>query len=106
MKSYKNLYPQICEFANLYGAYRRARRGKRDRVAVASFEFDLEHNLLALQRELRDQSYRPGAYTNFYVREPKRRLISAAARSSNPSGRLASSTIAMPAAWAKGRTRP
>jgi len=78
MKSYKNLYPQICEFANLYGAYRRARRGKRDRVAVASFEFDLEHNLLALQRELLDHTYRPGAYTNFYVREPKRRLISAA----------------------------
>jgi len=78
MKSYKNLYPQICDFANLYGAYRRARRGKRDRVALASLEFDLEQNLLALHSELREQSYRPGGYTNFYVREPKRRLISAA----------------------------
>ena len=36
MKTYKNLYPQICDFATLYGAYRRARCGKRDRVAVAS----------------------------------------------------------------------
>jgi hypothetical protein len=36
MKTYKNLYPQITDFANLCLAYRRARRGKRGRVAVAS----------------------------------------------------------------------
>jgi hypothetical protein len=41
MKTYKNLYPQICAFENLYRSYRRARRGKRDRQAVADFEFDL-----------------------------------------------------------------
>ncbi|MBN1485060.1 MAG: group II intron reverse transcriptase domain-containing protein [Chloroflexia bacterium] len=78
MKTYKHLYPQIHDFAKLYGAFRQARRGKRDRVAVASFEFDLERNLLNLQAELRDQSYQPGAYTNFYIFEPKRRLVSAA----------------------------
>ncbi len=27
MKTYKNLYPQITDFANLYLAYRRARLG-------------------------------------------------------------------------------
>lgn len=52
MKTYKNLYPQIYSFSNLYAAYRKARKGKRNRVAVASFEFDLEHNLLALQTAL------------------------------------------------------
>jgi RNA-directed DNA polymerase len=78
VKTYKNLHPQICAFANLYLAFRQARRGKRDRVAVASFEFDLEHNLLALQAELSGQTYRPGSYTDFYVYEPKRRLVSAA----------------------------
>jgi RNA-directed DNA polymerase len=78
MKTYKNLYPQIYNFSNLYQAFRAARKGKRDRVAVASFEFDLEHNLLALETELRDQTYRPGPYTNFYIYEPKRRLVSAA----------------------------
>jgi len=36
MKTYKNLYPQIYDFATLYTAYRRARCGKRDRVVVAS----------------------------------------------------------------------
>ena len=78
MKTYKNLYPQICDFATLYAAYRRARCGKRDRVAVASFEFDLERNLLQLQDELRAHAYAPGGYTNFYIHEPKRRLVSAA----------------------------
>ena len=38
MKTYKNRYPQIYDFASLYAAYRRARCGKRDRAAVASFE--------------------------------------------------------------------
>jgi len=78
MKTYKNLYPQIYTFDNLYTAYRRARKGKRSRVEVAAFEFDLEQNLLQLQSELRDQTYRPGPYHNFYIREPKRRLVSAA----------------------------
>jgi RNA-directed DNA polymerase len=78
MKTYKNLYPQIYSFGNLYVAYLAARKGKRDQVAVASFEFDLEHNLLRLEAELRDQVYRPGGYTNFFIHEPKRRLVSAA----------------------------
>jgi RNA-directed DNA polymerase len=78
VKTYKNLYFQIHTFANLYQSYRAARRGKRDRPAVANFEFDLEHNLLELQTELQEQSYQPGAYTNFYIYEPKRRLVSAA----------------------------
>ena len=78
MKTYKNLYPQIFSFDNLYWAFRAARKGKRDRVAVSSFEFDLEHNLLELEAELRDQTYCPGPYTNFYIYEPKQRLVSAA----------------------------
>jgi RNA-directed DNA polymerase len=45
---------------------------------VATFEFDLEHNLLRLEAELRDQAYHPGPYTNFVIHEPKRRLVSAA----------------------------
>jgi retron-type reverse transcriptase len=79
MKSYKNLYPKIYPFASLYQAFRAARQGgKRKKVEVASFEFDLEHNLLELETELREQTYRPGGYTNFYIYEPKRRLVSVA----------------------------
>ena len=42
-KTFKNLYPAICDFENLYRAHRQARRGgKRKRPAVAEFE----HNFL------------------------------------------------------------
>lgn len=54
MRTYKNLYPQIHSFANLYLSFRTARKAKRHRVAVASFESDLEHNLLQLVAELRE----------------------------------------------------
>lgn len=50
MRTYRNLYPQITDFANLHAAFRKARRGKRDRREVAAFEFDLENNLVDLQR--------------------------------------------------------
>ena len=49
MKTHKNLYPDIHTFSSLYGAYLAARRGKRSRVGMASFEFDLEGNLWRLQ---------------------------------------------------------
>ena len=42
MKTYKNLYPRIYSFGNLFMAFAAAREGKRSRAAVADFEFDLE----------------------------------------------------------------
>ncbi|MCB0151850.1 MAG: SUMF1/EgtB/PvdO family nonheme iron enzyme, partial [Caldilineaceae bacterium] len=49
MKTYRNLFPQITSFANLDFAFRRARRGKRDRPEVATFEYALEPKLFALE---------------------------------------------------------
>lgn len=46
------MYPRIWSFENLYDAYRKARKGKRGRPPAASFEFNLERNLLQLQEEL------------------------------------------------------
>jgi RNA-directed DNA polymerase len=78
-KTYKNLYPQVYAFDNLYQAHRQARRGgKRRRPEVAEFEHNLGENLLRLGEELRDQTYRPGPYRHFIVVERKVRKISAA----------------------------
>ena len=78
-RTFKHLYPQIYDLENLWLAWRRAKRGgKRKWSSVATFEFDLEQNLLALHEELRDKTYRPGPYRNFTIREPKVRRISAA----------------------------
>ena len=64
------MYPQLCSWDNLLLAYRKAAKGKRGHPNVAAFEYRLEDNLLALQRDLLDQTYRPGAYTSFYIHEP------------------------------------
>jgi RNA-directed DNA polymerase len=78
MKTYKNLYPQICTFENLFHAFRAAAKGKRGRPEVAAFEQDLEPNLFLLQQELLARTYRPGPYTHFPICDPKPRIISAA----------------------------
>jgi RNA-directed DNA polymerase len=69
---------QLCSWDNLLLAYRRASKGKRGHPSVATFEYRLEDNLLQLRGELLSKTYHPGAYTSFYVHDPKRRLISAA----------------------------
>jgi retron-type reverse transcriptase len=73
-----SLYDQICSFENLYLAYRKARKGKRGKPAVAKFEFDQEKELLRLQAGLLDESWQPGAYHSFSIHDPKKRLIAAA----------------------------
>jgi RNA-directed DNA polymerase len=78
MKTYKHLYPQVCDFENIYLAYRKARKGKRGRAQPAQFERVQDDELLSIQEELRTFTYRPGAYHSFYIHDPKKRLISAA----------------------------
>ncbi|MDI6770161.1 MAG: reverse transcriptase domain-containing protein [Anaerolineales bacterium] len=78
MKTYKNLYPQVCDFENLYLAWRKARKGKRGREGAAAFERVQDDELLALQKELQEFTYTPGPYHSFYIHDPKKRLISAA----------------------------
>ncbi len=78
MKTYRNMYPQVVAFENLYQAYRAARKGKRAKEQVADFERRQEEELFSIQAALHDQTYAPGPYHSFYIHEPKRRLISAA----------------------------
>ena len=78
MRRQGGLWPRVVDFDNLLLAYRKARRGKRDRIEVARFALNLEHNLLQLQRELQDRSYRPGSYRLFEIYDRKARLIAAA----------------------------
>ena len=71
-------YAQVCDWDNLWLAWRKAAKGKRGRPAAAQFEYHLEDNLVTLQEELAAKRYQPGPYASFYIHEPKRRLISAA----------------------------
>jgi len=78
MKRYGDLWPQITAFENLLQASRQAQQGKRYRPSVLAFNYNLEGELLRLQTELRQQTYTPGGYKTFVIRDPKSRLISAA----------------------------
>ena len=78
MKTVKNLYPQVTELKNLYKAFIKASKGKKWKSYVEQFKINLEKELFQLQDDLRSKTYQPGEYYNFYITEPKRRLVSAA----------------------------
>lgn len=77
VKTIKNIYEKIYDFENLYQAYLSARCCKRYREEVLAFTANLEENLIEIQNELIYQTYKVGKYHEFYVWEPKKRLIMA-----------------------------
>ena len=72
------LFGRIANFGALIEAAKRASRGKRRKPGTAAFLANLEREVLRLERELLDGTWRPGRYVEIEVREPKRRLVSAA----------------------------
>jgi retron-type reverse transcriptase len=77
IKRHGNLYSQIYDFENLLAAYKEARKGKRFRREVLEFTRNLEESLISIQNELIWRTYRVGQYREFFVYEPKKRLIMA-----------------------------
>ena len=69
---------QAGDFHALVAATKRAARGKSESLSTAYFLFHMEGEILRLQREILDGSYRPRPYRTFYISDPKPRTISAA----------------------------
>jgi retron-type reverse transcriptase len=78
MKRLGRIWPDVTCFENLLSAYRKARKGKQSKPAVAEFTLNLESELLSLQQDLIDFSYQPGPYRLFTIYERKKRQIAAA----------------------------
>ncbi|MEX2405067.1 MAG: reverse transcriptase/maturase family protein [Candidatus Paceibacterota bacterium] len=78
MKTYNNIFHTIASIPALYAAWERARRGKRYRMQVLHFGYNLEDNLVDIRDELHDGTYTHGQYRTFIVRDSKKRLIKAA----------------------------
>jgi retron-type reverse transcriptase len=76
-QSYTHLWERVIDFENIYHAFREACRGKRYRWESLKFKADLDENLIILINELEYDMYRPEEYRQFFVYEPKKRLISA-----------------------------
>lgn len=72
-----NVFDRMCDFDELYKAHLNARKGKRFREDVLLFTDRLEENLIEIQNELLWGTYHVGKYRQFYVTEPKLRLVMA-----------------------------
>jgi len=78
VKTYKNLYSQLCSFKNLCLAFEKCRKRKRCKPGVPEFEFNLEKEIFEIQEELELFSFKPQPPKVFLVCDPKRRVIHAA----------------------------
>ena len=79
MKRIGKLFDKAFSRENLYEAYLDARKGKRKKCACFLFEKNLGANLEELYQNIHSNSYEPEPYFNFYVYEPKKRIIYAPA---------------------------
>jgi retron-type reverse transcriptase len=75
MKRFGNLFDKICDFNNLIKSTHLAVRGKKNRMDVSAFYFNMEFEIIQLQEELFTENYKPIPYESFYVYEPKKRHI-------------------------------
>ncbi len=76
MKTYRNLFGELCSLENLELAFKRARKHKTLKPCVMEFEGNLSKNLVLLREELIAKTYHPKPLNTFILRDPKTRRIS------------------------------
>jgi len=72
------LFERVCAFGNVLEAARKALKGKTRTPAGMDLLYNLEGEVLRIADALREETWRPGPFRTFTVREPKERRISAA----------------------------
>ena len=77
-KRHSDLFSHIATFIALRAAAKKAILGKRKKPGASAFFANFEHEILRLERELREGSYCPGRYVEIEVHDPKHRIVSAA----------------------------
>lgn len=65
----------ICDYGNLYKAYKKAKAGKGFNDSSARFQTMSLEGLHILKEQLENQTYRMNPYNEFKVYEPKERVI-------------------------------
>ena len=73
-----NLLGQVSCFQNLHAAFLNCSRGKRSTLSYMETLFGVGERLLLMNHQLRAGEYFWGEYRDFYVTDPKKRLITAA----------------------------
>ena len=75
MKRHGDLFEKVVGTKNLYLAVKKSFRGKKFKHTAAPFYFNLENEILKMQREIIEGNYNPSAYKIFTIYEPKERRI-------------------------------
>lgn len=70
-------YEEMTSFRCLYLAHKKARASKQHKKDVIDFENNLSYNLIMLEKELKEGTYKISGYNKFYIYEPKEREIQA-----------------------------
>ena len=71
----EKIFKEIISLGNLFSAWREFKKGKRNKIDIQQFEFNLEDNLFKLHLELSAKIYQHSHYTAFNVCDPKPRRI-------------------------------
>lgn len=78
MKRAGHLFEQIADTDNLLEAFHKAQKGKQNRAEVMAFRSELHPRIESIRSRLLSGTFLFGAYHQFYIRDPKERLIQAA----------------------------
>lgn len=76
-KTIKNDFDDKLNFINLYNAFYRICKEKRNKEYILKAEMDIETIICNLEDKLRNGTYRTGKYNVFTIYEPKKRIIKA-----------------------------
>jgi hypothetical protein len=75
-KKYKRLFDKIVDQKNFQDAYLKTRKGKRKSMSYLEFKEYGALNIELLRQEVADGAYQRADFRNFYIYDPKLRLIS------------------------------
>lgn len=74
-KIFHNIFSEIISLENLFLAWDEFKKGKRNKLDVQEFEYNLENNIFQLHHELKTKTYQHSYYTAFSIQDPKPRKI-------------------------------
>lgn len=70
------MYEKLCSYENILLAFEKSSRGKTRKPYVIKFKKNLNENLLKIQEELKNQTYKPKPLKTVIIGNPKTRKIS------------------------------
>ena len=74
-RTIRNQFEKKLSYENLMKAHNLSKRGKGYRKEIILFNLKQEEYIMWLYEQLKNETYKHGGYTEFYVTEPKVRRI-------------------------------